>query len=87
MSIDQLWAWFYQRDVILIVFMLGPLTALGMYAAHQWHELDRFIGQHPDIAARLKAWRLMPKPNECPTHHILVLPRQSCPACGWKPGK
>lgn len=88
-SIDALWALFWQRDTILIALFLGPLTALGIYAATRWGEYERFLAEHPDIASRFKVWRRRPKPpdpNACPTHHILVM-RGSCPipGCGWRP--
>jgi hypothetical protein len=87
MTIPELWALFYQRDSVLIALFLAPLTGLGMYAAHQWHQHERFLSEHPEIGRTFAAWRKRhrPNPRECPTHHIIVLPRKSCPACGWKP--
>lgn len=80
---------FYQRDSVLIAMFLGPLTALGVYAAHQWHTHERFLSDHPEIGRTFAAWRKRPRvnPRECPTHHIIVIGRRSCPVsgCGWKP--
>ena len=88
-SVDALWALFWARDQALIVLFLAPLTALGVYAAHQWHQHERFMAEHPETATLFRLWLKKPKApdkRECPTHHMLVL-WGSCPmpGCDWKP--
>jgi len=91
MTADELWSLFYQRDTVLIVFLLEPLVVLGLYASIRWGEAERFFRDHPEMARRFKHWQRTKQPEvdplECPTHHIKVLPRKSCPVsgCAWRP--
>jgi len=83
-SAPDLIAFFFERDRMLLVLFLGPLVALGMYAAHRWVEFDRFLTDHPEVKRNFSAWQ---KRNVCPKHGVHVIPRHSCPVagCGWKP--